>query len=110
MDRVHDLHLLTINISDAALTAACDAMKGEVELRRETNLADARIVGLVAAINAKRVAGFPGGRLFLDAVERALAVALVDGYAIRRPSPQVQRGGFPAANFKSLIALFRLPR
>jgi hypothetical protein len=34
---------------------------------------------LVEAVNAERIAGFPSGRLFLDSVEQALAVALVNG-------------------------------
>jgi hypothetical protein len=42
-----------------------------------------RVGALAAAVNAERVAGFPSGRLFLDSVEQALAVALVNGYAVR---------------------------
>ena len=34
-------------------------------------------------VNAEKVGGFPSGRLFLDSVEQALAVALVAGYAVR---------------------------
>src|SRR5437660_11855416 len=38
---------------------------------------------MVAAVDAEMVAGFPSGRLFLDSVEQAMAVALVNGYAVR---------------------------
>jgi AraC family transcriptional regulator len=79
--RNEDLHGLCIAISDAALTAASDGPSGEVELRRVDKLVDGRLGALVAAVNAERIAGFPSGRLFLDSVEQALAVALVNGYA-----------------------------
>lgn len=46
----------------------------------------------MAAVNAERVAGFPSGRLFLDSIQQALAVALVNNYAFRRPSPRIYRG------------------
>jgi len=51
---------------------------GEVELRREDNLVDARLGALVEAVNAEGLR-VSNGRLFLDAVEQALAVALVNG-------------------------------
>ena len=74
---IDDLEVLSIGISDTALTAACERTDGEVELRSADHVIDARIGGLAAALNAERVAGFPSGRLFLDSIEQALAVALV---------------------------------
>jgi len=49
-----------------------------VELRGAHRLADARLGALMAAVNAEREAGFPSGRLFLDSIELALAVALIN--------------------------------
>ena len=61
-------------------------MSGEVELRNEPKVADARVTALVAAVNAERMAGFPTGRPYLDSVEQALALALIAGHAVgRRP-------------------------
>ena len=100
-----DLECLAIYISDAALIAACDGMTGEVELRGTTKLVDSRVGALVAAVNAERIAGFPNGQLFLDSVERALAVALVNGYAVRRPSPQTFRGGLTPARLRRVTEL-----
>src|SRR6266850_12506 len=37
-----DLRVLSIDICDAALTAACQAKRGEIELRRHADLADPR--------------------------------------------------------------------
>ena len=56
---------LTLAISDAALTAACDGVDGKVELRPHWKLQDARLGALAAAVNAERIAGFPSGRLRL---------------------------------------------
>jgi AraC family transcriptional regulator len=103
--RNEDLHGLCIAISDAALTAACGGISGEVELRRVDNLVNARLGALVEAVNAERIAGFPSGRLFLDSVEQALAVALVNGYAVRHRSVQTHRGGLGSARLRRIKEL-----
>jgi AraC family transcriptional regulator len=100
-----DLERLSLGISDAALMAICDGMSGEVELRHECKLVDARVSALVAAVNAERLAGFPSGRLFLDSVEQALAAALVDGHAVRRPSLRMYRGGLSPARLRRVTEL-----
>jgi len=102
--RTNDLHYLylSVGISDAALEAACDGTGGDVELRRVESLVDARVGALAAAVNAERVAGFPSGRLFLDSVEQALAVALVNGYAVRHRSVQTHRGGLGSARLRRI--------
>ena len=84
---------LQIGISDAALMAASDGANGEVELPPSRKFADSRLSALVAAARAEMVAGFPSGRLFLDSVEQAMAVALVKGHAVRRRPVQIYRGG-----------------
>ncbi|MCU1257904.1 MAG: AraC family transcriptional regulator, partial [Bryobacterales bacterium] len=52
--RTDDLHYLylPVGISDAALAAACDGTRGDVELRRAETLVDARVGALAAAVNA----------------------------------------------------------
>jgi AraC family transcriptional regulator len=98
--RNEDLHGLCVAISDAALTAASDGRSGEVELRRADRLVDARLGALVEVVNAERIAGFPSGRLFLDSVEQALAVALVNDYALRDRPVQTHRGGLGSARLR----------
>ena len=100
-----DLERLSLSISHAALMAASDGMSGDVDLRHKFKLVDARIGALVAAVNAERLAGFPSGRLFLDSVERALAVALVEGHGMRRPSPRIHRGGLTPARLRRVAEL-----
>src|SRR5579863_3008054 len=77
---------LQLGISDAALIAAADEPNGEVELQPRRKFADPRLNALVAAVHAEMAAGFPSGRLFLDSIEQAIAVALVSGHAARRRS------------------------
>ena len=98
--RSDGLHYLSVAISDAALRSACDGMASAVELRSAPKLDDARVSALVAAVNAERLAGFPSGRLFLDSVERALAVALVNNHAVWHRSIRVYRGGLSPARLR----------
>ncbi len=100
--RNEDLHGLCIAISDVALTEASDGTSGEIELRRVDNLVDARLRALLEAMNAERIAGFPNGKLFLDSVEQALAVALVNGYAVRHRCVQTHRGGLGSARLRRI--------
>src|SRR5712672_2090927 len=100
--RNEGLHGLCVAISDVALTDASDGTGSGVELRGVDNLVDARLRALVEAVNAERIAGFPSGQLFLDSVERALAVALVNGYAVRHRSVQTHRGGLGSARLRRI--------
>src|SRR5215470_1878380 len=84
---------LQLGISDAALLASSDGAYGEVELHPSRKLANPRLRALVAAAHAEMVAGFPSGRLFLDSVEQAIAVALVKDYAVRHRPVQLYKGG-----------------
>ena len=93
---------LQLGISDAALIAASDERNGEVELRPSRKFADPRLSAMVAAVDAEMVAGFPSGRLFLDSVEQAMAVALVNGYAVRHRPVQIYRGGLGSARLRRI--------
>jgi AraC family transcriptional regulator len=96
---------LQLGISDAALMASSDGAYGEVELRPSRKFADSRLSALAAAARAEMVAGFPSGRLFLDSVEQAMAVALVEGHAIRHRPVQIYRGGLGSARLRRIREL-----
>src|ERR1700757_1687464 len=96
---------LQLGISDAALMAASDGAYGEVELRPSRKFADSRLRALVAAVHTEMVAGFPSGRLFLDSLEQAMAVALVNGHAVRHRPVQIYRGGLGAARLRRIKEL-----
>ena len=103
--RTDGLYYLSVAVSDAALSAACDGMAGEVEVRSSPKLEDARVGALVAAVNAERIEGFPSGRLFLDSVEQALAAILVNGHAVQDRSVGVYRGGLGSARLRRVTEL-----
>ena len=96
---------LQLGISDAALMASSDGAYGEVELRASRKFANTRLSALVAAVRAEMVAGFPSGRLFLDSVEQAMAVALVNGHAVRHRAVQICRGGLGPARLRRIREL-----
>jgi AraC family transcriptional regulator len=43
--------------------------------------------------------------LFLDSIEQALAVALVNDYSVQRPSPRIYRGGLTPARLRKVTEL-----
>jgi AraC family transcriptional regulator len=96
---------LQLGISDAALMASSDGAYGEVELRPSRKFANPRLSALVAAAHAEMVAGFPSGRLFLDSVEQAMAVALVKDHAVRHRPVQIHRGGLGSARLRRIKEL-----
>ena len=96
---------LQLGISDAALTAATDESNGEIELRPRRKFADSRLGALVTAVHAEMVAGFPSGRLFLDSIEQAMAVALVSGQAARHRPVRISRGGLGPARLRRITDL-----
>jgi AraC family transcriptional regulator len=70
-------NVMTVTISDEALAAASEKQNG-LKIRCAKYLKDDRIGGLMSAVNAERLIGFPSGKLFLDSVELALAGVLVE--------------------------------
>src|SRR5246127_4294804 len=96
---------LQLGVSDAALMASSDGAYGEVELRPSRKFGDPRLSALVTAARAEMVAGFPSGRLFLDSVEQAMAVALVKDHAVRHRPVQIYRGGLGSARLRRIREL-----
>src|ERR1700739_3092107 len=96
---------LQLGISDGALMACSDGAYGEVELRPSRKFADPRLSAMAAAVHAEMVAGFPSGRLFLDSVEQAMAVALVNGHAVRHRPVQMYKGGLGSARLRRIKEL-----
>src|SRR5580704_19403483 len=96
---------LQLGVSDAALLASSDGAYGEVELRYSRKFADARLSAMVAAVRAEMIAGFPSGRLFLDSIEQAMAVALVNGHAVRHRPVQMYKGGLGSARLRRIKEL-----
>ena len=96
---------MQIGLSDPALIAGSHGACGEIQLRPSRKFADPRLSAMVAAVHAEMAAGFPSGRLFLDSVEQAMAVALVRGHATRHRAVQIYRGGLGSARLRRIQEL-----
>src|SRR5262249_3844075 len=96
---------LLLRISDAALRAAREGIRGSVEPGHWCKMGDARLAALVKAVNAERIAGFPSGQLFLDSIEQAIAAALVDAFAGQSRSVRPLRGGLGPARLRAIKEL-----
>jgi len=96
---------LQIGVSDAALMACSDGAYGEVELRASRKFDEPRLSAMVAAVHAEMIAGFPSGRLFLDSIEQAMAVTLVNGHAVRHRPVEIYRGGLGSARLRRIKEL-----
>src|SRR6201994_983729 len=96
---------LQLGISDAALMAASDEPSGEVELRPHRKFADSRLGALVTVVHTEMIAGFPSGRLFLDSIEQAMAVALVSSQAVKHHPVRISRGGLAPARLRRVTDL-----
>lgn len=75
-------NIMTVTISDTALTAASEKPNSP-KIRCEKYLRDDRIGALMTAVNAERLVGFPSGRLFLDSIELALAAVLLERHTMQ---------------------------
>jgi AraC family transcriptional regulator len=97
---------LQITISSAALMATCDDANTELKFHHYRKFTDPRLGALAAVVNEERIAGFPNGRLFLDSVEQAIAVAILNGHAVsRRRILRTYRGGLGAARLRKIKEL-----
>jgi len=85
--------------------ASADGAYGDVELRPSRKFADSRLSGLVTVAYSEMTAGFPSGRLFMDSLEQAMAVALVKDHAARHRPVQLARGGLGAARLRRIKEL-----
>jgi AraC family transcriptional regulator len=85
--------------------ACSDGAYGEVELRASPKFDEPRLSAMVAAVHAEMIAGFPSGRLFLDSIEQAMAVTLVNGHAVRHRPVEIYRGGLGSARLRRIKEL-----
>ena len=88
---------LELSISNVALMGTSDR---EIKLRMYRKFADARLRGLVTAVHAEMLSGFPSGQLFLDSVEQAIAAALINGHAVGRRPVEIHRGGLGSTRLR----------
>jgi AraC family transcriptional regulator len=79
------------------------AHERDIELTGHWNLTDSNIMALLLAMRADLDAGSPAGRLYGESLANALAVYLLNRYAVRRYAPVIYRGGLPRYRLKRVL-------
>jgi AraC family transcriptional regulator len=74
-----------------------------LELRNHRAIRYAQLLHLGLALQAELVAGCPGGRLYGEVLATALAVHLLQHYAVCSPQLQSYRGGLPQARLRRVL-------
>ena len=75
-----------------------------LELRNQQAIRDVQILHLGLMLQAELAAGCPGGWLYGEALATALAVHLLQHYAVCQPTVQAYGGGLPKASLRRVLA------
>jgi len=77
--------------------------QADVELTEHWNLKDRHISALVLEMMADLEDNSPAGTIYGESVANALAVYLLNRYAVRRVTPAVPKGGLPGNRLKRVL-------
>ena len=95
---------IAVAIHPGLLTRVLDGNDGcDVELTEHWNLVDPHIAAVLKAMTADLDAGSPAGPLYGESLANALAIYLLNRYAVRRRVPATVRGGLPGARLKRVL-------
>lgn len=79
------------------------AHENDVELTEHWHVTDPHITAVLLAMKTDLAAGSPAGRLYGESLANALAVYLLNRYAVRRYKPVAHRGGLPGCRLKRVL-------
>ena len=98
-------HRIAVAIHPRLLVDAIDetAHESDVELTEHWNVTDPHIMAVLLAMRADLEAGSPAGRLYGDSLANALAVYLLNRYAVHRRRPASYRDGLPGYRLKRVL-------
>lgn len=98
-------HRIVVAIHPRLLTNALDqtARETDIELTEHWNLTDRHISALLMEMTADLEDGSPGGQIYGESLANALAVYLLNRYAVRRQTPTVYKGGLPGHRLKRVL-------
>jgi AraC family transcriptional regulator len=94
-----------VAIHPRLLVSALDetAHESDIELTQHWNLMDPHIMAVLLAMTTDLKEGSPAGRLYGESLCNALAVYLLNRYAVRRYAPVAYRGGLPGYRLKRVL-------
>jgi AraC family transcriptional regulator len=98
-------HRMAVAIHPRLLVNAMDetAHGSDVELTEHWNVMDPHIMAVLLAMRADLEAGSPAGRLYGESLANALAVYLLNRYAVHHRTPAAYRGGLPGYRLKRVL-------
>jgi AraC family transcriptional regulator len=98
-------HRIAVAIHPRLLASALDetAHESDIELRQHWNLMDPHIMAVLLAMTTDLKEGSPAGRLYGESLCNALAVYLLNRYAVRRYAPVSHRGGLPGYRLRRVL-------
>jgi AraC family transcriptional regulator len=98
-------HRIAVAIHPSLLVNVLDetVRENDVELIEHWNVADRHIMAVLMAMTADLDEGSPAGRLYGESLATALAVYLLNRYAVRRYVPTMYKGGLPGYRLKRVL-------
>jgi AraC family transcriptional regulator len=98
-------HRIAVAIHPRLLVSALDetAHESDIELTQHWNLMDAQIMAMLLAMTTDLKEGSPAGRLYGESLCNALAVYLLNRYAVRGYAPVAYRGGLPGYRLRRVL-------
>ena len=98
-------HRIAVAIHPRLLVSALDetAHESDIELTQHWNLMDPHIMAVLLAMTTDLKEGSPAGRLYGEALCNALAVYMLNRYAVRRYAPVAHRGGLPGYRLRRVL-------
>ncbi len=96
---------IAVEIHPRLLVDALDetAHESDVELTEHWHLTDPNIMAVLLAMRTDLSEGSPAGRLYGESLANALAVYLLNRYAVRHYAPVAYRGGLPGYRLKRVL-------
>jgi AraC family transcriptional regulator len=98
-------HRIAVAIHPSLLVNAMDetAHQSDIELTEHWNLTDPHIMAVLLAMTADLEEGSPAGRLYGESLANALAVYLLNRYAMRRYAQVAYRSGLPGYRLRRVL-------
>lgn len=98
-------HRIAVAMHPGLLVNALEetAHHDDIELTEHWNLTDPHIMAVLLAMTADLEAGSPAGRLYGESLANALAVYMVNRYAVRCYTPVKHRGGLPRYRLRRVL-------
>jgi AraC family transcriptional regulator len=98
-------HCIAVVIQPSLLSNALEetAPECDVELTEHWDVTDRHIATVLLAMTTDLEEGSPAGRLYGESLANALAVYLLNRYAVRRRTAAVYKGGLPGYRLKRVL-------